>query len=312
MPKTKNWHWYTEKSSEYEAHMHAISACYFSGKTKFQDVGIVESPLLGKMLILDGDTQSSQADEYIYHESLVHPAMLMTEKPRNILILGAGEGATVREVLLHKSVEKVTMVDIDEEVVTLCKKYLPEWSNGAFENPKTKVFYMDAYKYVNETTEKYDVIISDLTEPLDDSPSRKLFTKEFFSKIREKLNPGGSFVLQASTADFHNCELHTIIHNTLSKVFKYTSSFASRVPAFDTTWAFVYCSDINDPLTLSKEEIDKRISENIKGNLKYYDGVTHFHIFNTPKYIRKAIGKQTRVIEENENIKELCCTGGLL
>jgi spermidine synthase len=303
MPKTKNWQWYLEENSEFETHMHALSNTYFSGRTQFQDVGVVESPVFGKMLILDGDTQSSQADEYIYHDTLVHPAMIMTDRPKKVLMLGAGEGATLREVLRHNTVEKVIMVDIDKEVVDLCRKYLPEWSDGAFENSKAEIHYMDAFKFVNESKEKYDLIISDLTEPLEDSPSYKLFTIEFFRTIKEHLTDGGSYVLQASTTDFHNLDLHTVMFNTLSKVFKVTRSFSSRVPAYDTMWGFIFCSDKNDPLLITKEEVDKRIAERIKGELKYYDGITHLHMFNTPKYLRKAIGKQTRILQEKDLLK---------
>lgn len=298
MPKTRNWQWYIEKQSEHEAHMHAITRTIYSGNTKFQNIGIVESPVHGKMLILDGDTQSAQADEFIYHESLVHPALILHSHPKNILILGGGEGATLREILAHKTVEKVVMIDIDKDVIELSKKYLPEWSEGAFDNPKVKTIYMDARKYLEETKDIYDVIISDLTEPLPDGPSHKLFTREFFKIVKNHLTPDGIFALQASKADYHYLKLHAIIYKTVKSVFKTTYSFAARVPAFDTMWGFIISSDRGDLMQVTKEEIDSRISKRVERILKYYDGTTHQHLFSLPRYHREKLDEETEILAD--------------
>lgn len=300
MPKTQNWQWYLERVGDGETHMHAITKSYYSGNTKFQSVGVVESPTYGKMLILDGDTQSSQTDEFIYHDSLVYPALILHGGPKNAIILGGGEGATARDLLNCKTMQSVEMIDIDDEVVSLSKKHLPEWSCGAFDDKRVKLIIADARKYITETSEKYDIIISDLTEPLPDSPSHKLFTKEFFEIINRRLTPNGVFALQASTADVHNLELHTIICNTLKQVFKHARSYISRVPAYDTLWSFVICSQTQDPLLFGEDEIDKRISGLITKEPKYYDGVTHKHMFSLPKYLRKAISAQTQVLQDNK------------
>lgn len=308
MPKTQNWQWYLEKVGEGEVHMHATEKTFYSGDTKFQSVGVVQSPVYGKMLILDGDTQSSQLDEFIYHDSLVLPAAILHGSPKNSIILGGGEGATARDLLACKTMQSVEMIDIDDEVVVLSQKYLPEWSAGAFEDKRCKLIIEDARKYITETTQKYDVIISDLTEPLPDSPSHNLFTKEFFEIISSHLNPNGTFALQASTGDVHNLMLHTIIHNTLKQVFKYTRSYISRVPAYDTFWAFVLCSNDADPLLLTEAEVDKRIANLLTKEPKYYDGITHKHMFSIPKYLRKAISAQTQVLRDNKKF-ELATTG---
>lgn len=310
MPKTQQWQWYLERVGDGETHMHAIEKTFYSGATAFQLVGVVQSPVYGKMLILDGDTQSSQLDEFIYHESLVFPAAVLHGSPKTSIILGGGEGATARDLLACKTMQVVEMIDIDGEVVGLCEKYLPEWSQGAFGDKRCKLVVGDARKYITETPQKYDVIISDLTEPLPDSPSHNLFTKEFFEIIKSKLNDGGTFALQASTADVHNLELHTIIRNTLSKVFKYARSFISRVPAYDTLWAFVLCSDAKDPLELTENEVNSRISNLVGKPLRYYDGITHKHMFSLPKYLRTAVEKQTQVLQDDKTF-ELAATGVL-
>src|ERR1700722_11913843 len=122
MPKTEHYQWYVERFGKTELHHHAIDELYYAGRTPFQSVAVLRTEVFGKMLVLDGDTQSSQADEKIYHESLVHPALAASATRGEVLILGGGEGATLREVLRHPTVTRCTMVDIDGEVVELCKK----------------------------------------------------------------------------------------------------------------------------------------------------------------------------------------------
>ena len=123
MPKTEHWQWYVESFAPTEEHHHAIEETYYAGRSAFQDIAVIRTPTFGKMLVLDGDTQSSQHDEKIYHESLVHPALAAVDDRREVLILGGGEGATLREVLRRSDVVRCTMVDIDGDVVELSKKY---------------------------------------------------------------------------------------------------------------------------------------------------------------------------------------------
>lgn len=288
MPKTEHWQWYVEESAPTEAHHHAIENVYFSGRSDFQQVAVISTPVFGKMLILDGDTQSSQGDEKIYHESLVHPAMAGAADRREVLILGGGEGATLREVLRHPGVMRATMVDIDGLVVDLSKKYLPEWANGAFEEPRANVVIGDALAYMREHDEKFGVIISDLTEPLEDSPSNFLFNEDVFRLIKSRLAGGGVYVLQASTAAFHNYSLHCKMARTLRRHYKYVTSFFTYVPAFDTDWAFLACSDLVDLAALDPETVNV-YCEQLTGANFFYDGETHRRLFSLPLYLRRAL-----------------------
>jgi spermidine synthase len=151
MIEPKSYKWFLDFLSPDEGHMHGIETILFSKQTQFQRMEIIETKSYGRCLILDGKMQSSQADEFIYHEALVHPAMLSHPEPKRVFVVGGGEGATVREILRHKSVERVLMVDIDEDVVEGSKQYLPEWSQGAFDDPRVELRYMDARKYLEET-----------------------------------------------------------------------------------------------------------------------------------------------------------------
>lgn len=290
MPKTEQWNWYVEEFSPTEQHHHAVSSVLFSGRSAYQQVAVIETPMFGKMLVLDGDTQSSQRDERIYHESLVHPALAAAENRKEVLILGGGEGATLREVLRSPDVERCTMIDIDGMVVDLSKKYLPEWSAGAFEDPRARVIIGDALVFLRDDRDRYGTIISDLTEPLPDSPSHPLFNDRVFGLVKERLLPGGVYVLQASTASLHNAELHCKMARTLRRHFAHVTSFFTHVPAFDTDWAFLACSDRIDLALLGQDEIDAYCTR-LRGSSFFYDGVTHRRLFSLPLYLRRMLAQ---------------------
>ena len=291
MPKTEYWQWYVEEFFPTEQHHHAIETVYYAGRTPFQSIGVIRTPVLGKMLILDGDTQSSEHDERIYHESLVHPAMAAAQDCSDILILGGGEGATLREVLRNPSVRRCTMVDIDGAVIELSKQYLPEWSAGAFEDPRARVIVGDALRFLAEDRDRYGVVISDLTEPLEDSPSNPLFCAQVFRNIKARLSDGGVYVLQASTAGVHNMSLHAKMARSLRSYYTHVVSFYTHVPAFDNDWAFIVCSDRIDPSTLDPSTVDRYCSR-LQGDNFFYDGITHRRIFSLPLYLRRELARE--------------------
>ena len=297
----KRWMWFHDRFEPTEVHLHGFSD-YIAGKeTKYQKIEILQSPFFGKMLVIDGDVQSSEKDEYIYHESLVHPALTILKKPENVLILGGGEGATLREILKHKTIKSVTMVDIDRESIEFAKKHLKEWHKGAFESEKLNLILGDALKIVNELKEgSFDAIISDVTEPFEGGPSYKLFTREFFEKLKRLLKKDGVFSLQASMLRNVTYKLHRAIHWTLKEVFSLVFSYYSYVPSFDTTWGFCLASDELNPEDFSIEEIDRRIGERIEGELRFYDGETHKKLFLLPKDIREILKKKVNIIEEDK------------
>ena len=290
MPKTEQWQWYVERFAPTELHHHAIEEVYYSGETPFQSIAVIRTAQFGKMLVLDGDTQSSQADEKIYHESLVHPALAATSDPGDVLVLGGGEGATLREVLRCSSVRRCTMVDIDGDVIELSRRYLPEWSAGAFDDPRARVIVGDALAFLREDADTYGTIVSDLTEPLADSPSNALFNDAVFADIKARLAPGGVYVLQASTAGFHNMSLHAKMARTLRGHYRFVRSFYTHVPAFDNDWAFLACSDVADVAALDSARIEAYVS-GLAGENYFYDAETHRRIFSLPLYLRRELAK---------------------
>lgn len=288
MPKTQHWQWYVEEFAPTEQHHHALDELLFSGRSQFQQVAVVRSPVFGKMLVIDGDTQSSQADERIYHEALVHPALAAAPDRSEVLILGGGEGATLREVLRCPDVMRCTMVDIDAMVVDLSKKYLDEWSAGAFDDPRARVIVGDALEFMRSNDGRYGTIVSDLTEPLEDSPSNPLFNDDVFALIKSRLLEGGVYALQASTAAVHNAGLHCKMARTLRRHYAHVVSFATHVPAFDTQWAFLACSDRVDLSELDARDIDAYCAR-LRGENFFYDSVTHRRLFALPLYLRRML-----------------------
>lgn len=299
MINSQSYKWFFETTTAFEGHMHAIARTIVETQTKFQHVEILQTAAYGKTLVLDGRIQSSQVDEFIYHEALVHPGMLTTEAPpRRALVIGGGEGATLREILRYPSITRAVMVDIDGEVVELCKTHLPEMHQGAFDDPRTEVRHEDARAYLERSRDLFDLITVDLVEPLEEGPARMLFTKEFYTLVRDRLTPGGAMTMQAGMTKLGELAFFTTIHRTLREVFPVVAAYQSFVSCFGTPWGFIAASKKVDPAGLGAQAVDKLIAARVKGSLEYWDGVTHQHAFSIPKFIRQAIAKQTRIVTD--------------
>lgn len=295
----KSYKWFVEHLSPFEAHMHGISRIIHATRTAFQELEILDLKTYGRCLVLDGKMQSSAVDEAIYHEALVHPAMLSHPMPKKVFIVGGGEGATLREVLRHQSVEQVLMVDIDQEVVEACKMHLPEWHQGAFDDPRVELRFLDARRYLEETDAIFDVIIIDISEPIEAGPAYLLYTTEFYSIVMERLSKDGLIALQAGTTTLSYLENFTAVCRTLKAVFPIVSPYQAAIPSFGLPWGFALASKIYDPETWDIKEIDRMISERIQGELLTYDGKTHKGQFFLSKQLRSAIEKEVRIIEDN-------------
>jgi spermidine synthase len=292
----QSYKWFFETTTPVEGHMHAIVRTVAALQTKFQQAEIMETASYGKVLVLDGRIQSSQADEFIYHDALVHPGMLTTEvPPRTALIIGGGEGATLREVLRYPSIVRAVMVDIDGEVVDLCRRHLPEMHQGAFEDPRAEVRHEDARGYLEKTTERFDFISIDLVEPLEEGPACMLFTREFYTLVRDRLTPGGTMTMQAGMTKVGELAFFTAIHRTLREVFPVVAGYEAAISCFGTSWGFILASRKLDPYPMDVATVDRLIAERVRGSLGYWDGVTHRHCFSLPKFIRQAIDAQTRI-----------------
>lgn len=291
--------YYFETLTEHVIRRYKIDKIYYQGKTKYQSVDCFHNPFLGKVLFLDKKIQSAEIDEYVYHETLVHPGMLTHPKPERILILGGGEGATLKECLRHSCVKRTVMVDIDEELVSLCRKYLPEWSQGAFSDSRVELVFTDAREFIEQEREKFDVIISDLTEPVQGGPSVKLFTQEFFEKVFSRLNRNGIFILQAGSADQYYCQFFASLSKTLSSCFTCVRPYWTFVLSFSLPWGFIIASKESDPVSVKQEEIARRISEREVRGLRFYHPSFHKPPFSLPLYLIEALEKGKVLTDNN-------------
>jgi spermidine synthase len=294
--------WFSDYISPDLTVLHSIKEKIYSGRSKFQSIDIVNTGSFGVCLILDGKIQSSESDEFIYHEALVHPTMLTHPQPESVFIAGGGEGATLREVLAHKTVKRAVMVDIDEEVVNLCRRLLPAWHQDAFDDPRAELHFVDARKYLEGSGDKFDVIIIDLVDPLEQGPARLLYTQEFYQIVEQKLGTDGIMSVQAEPAEWRNSDNFTAIASTLRNVFTIARPYQVHVPSFLGLWGFVAASQSLDPSELTPQEIDARISTRILKNLKSYDGLTHQAMFTVPKHIRKQLAASKRIITDKQLI----------
>ena len=291
--------WFYDRVSRDLIQLHSIEEVLYSGQTKFQSIEIIRTGSFGKCLVLDGKIQSSEVDEFIYHEALVQPAMITHPCPETIFIAGGGEGATLREILSHNTVKRAVMVDIDEEVIALCQRFFPEYSQGAFQDKRTELHHTDARGYLAECGKAFDIIIIDLTEPIEEGPAYLLYTQEFYQLARDRLTTNGIISVQAGSASLNELLSFSSVYNTLRSVFPKVYPYQIDVPSFGGPWGFCFAS-LNLETIMSTSEIDSRISARSLNNLKFYDGQSHQAMFSLPKHIRADLESQTRLITDNE------------
>jgi len=284
-----------EKTSAVDTHLHALRRVLVDTTTAYQHMRIVETATFGRALILDGKLQSAAADEALYHEPLVHLPAIAHGGPRRVLILGGGEGATAREALAWRTVEEVVMVDIDGEVVEACREHLPTMHQGAFEDPRLRLVVGDALAFLASTEARWDLVVSDLSEPVASGPSFRLFTKEHFEDVRRVLAPGGVFVLQAGSLTHYEIHLHARLFHTVGAVFPHVHSFASHVPSFLTPWGFLMARDEPFETRPDPAAIDALLAERIRRPLAMIDGPTALSLLQTPGHVRKALDRHTEI-----------------
>lgn len=282
--------WFIDKDSKHRWIYHRIKKHVVSKKTNFQQVDFIDTHDLGLVVILDNKIQSTEVDEFVYHEALVHPAMITHPDPKNILIIGGGEGATLREVLKHPTVKRAVMVDIDKEFVHLCKKYLKKWHQSSFDDERVELIFTDAREYIKKTNFLFDIIISDISDPVEEGPAQKLFTKEFYSFIKSILKPEGIFITHATAAFYtSNKSISTEIFKMFSDIFQLSDFYYEYIPSFSSLWAFTIGSLKYSPKKLSSATLDKRLRKRGLRNLSYYDQETHKRLFYLPKCLRKVL-----------------------
>lgn len=288
-----------EEQTETVTNFYSLKRILSQGTTEFQSYIIAEVPTFGKAMFINNKMQSALMDEYVYHEHLTHPALVSCPNPERVLIMGGGEGATLRDVLKHSSVKEVTMVDIDKELVDMAKRDMPEWHQGAFNDPRVTLVHTDARAWLaDQKDKKFDVIISDLSEPTEEGPAVMLFTKEFFGIVSDRLSADGVFIMQAGSANITHPECYASCNKTLEQVFPIVRPFWTVVTSFISPWGYIVASKNQDPLKLTNDQVNERLASR-KVSTRAYNGRTHHALFVLPDYLLEAIA-EGRVISDDK------------
>ncbi len=290
---------FIENSDPFDKYAYRLSKVLHSGKTRFQDVLIADTYNWGRILVLDGTIQSAEEDEQLYHEMLVQPAMLAHANPRHVLIVGGGEGATLREVLVHRSVQSATMVDLDQEVVDLCRQHLLRWHQGVFEDPRLRLVYEDGRKFLENDSARYDIVIIDLVDMLDNGPAQALYTRQFYELLRRRLNPDGIVAIQGCEFSFLDDKAHAAISRTLRAVFPEVHSYRVDIPSFLSTWGFIIASDWFRPDHWPAEEVDRTIQKKLGGEwLDHITGEYLKSVFSLSKETQFLLAQPGPILED--------------
>ena len=267
----------------------------YSGRSPFQEIVIVDTRVHGRMLFLDGICQSSENDEFIYHEMLVHPALFGHPEPKSVLVVGGATGASLREIFRHPGIERVVMVDIDGELIELCKRYVAQWHQGNYDDPRLELLIVDGRKYLETSSEIFDCVILDLSDPFEGSPALLLFTREFYSLVRAHLGLKGTVAVQAQGISPEEVALHARITNTMRSVFPVVYPYPYTLHSFHRPDAHVLAS--LDPHWSPDAMIQR--AEKTPLPLRYFSPEIARGMFNLPPYLRQAYATFKEILTDN-------------
>ncbi|MDC1408178.1 polyamine aminopropyltransferase [Candidatus Puniceispirillum sp.] len=263
-----------------------VTKVLYDNNSSLQHIQVFENDRFGRVLTLDGVVQTTQGDEFIYHEMLTHVPILAHGNATRVLIIGGGDGGMAREVLRHKSVEKVTMVEIDEGVIAFSKNYLPSLSNGAFDDPRLDLVIADGADFMATSTDEFDVIIIDSTDPV--GPGEVLFTDSFYGHAKRRLAKDGVLVTQNGVPFMQPSEL-TGTMRAFQQLFADWGCYIASIPTYaGGSMAFGWGSDSSKARNVDIAVLTKRL-EAAGLDLGYYTPSVHKAAFSLPRYIEKLL-----------------------
>lgn len=255
-----------------------------SKQSEFQKIDVFETAEFGRMMTLDGYVMVTEKDEFIYHEMIVHVPMQVHKKAENILVIGGGDGGTVRELLKYENIKNIDLVEIDEDVVNISKEYLP--TMGSFlEDEKVHIYIQDGLKYIRKCENKYDLIIVDSTDPF--GPGEGLFTKEFYGNCYKALKEDGIMVNQHESP-FYDEDAYAMqrAHSRIVKSFPIARVYQAHIPSYPSGhWLFGFASKKYSPI----KDFDKKKFKESNIETRYYNGNLHIASFALPNYVEELM-----------------------
>ncbi|MBR2743346.1 MAG: polyamine aminopropyltransferase [Clostridia bacterium] len=278
--------WFSEYHTDNVRFSIKVTRQIYQEKSDYQWISVFDSKEFGRFLTLDGIMMLTERDEFIYHEMITHPAMVVNPGIKNVLIIGAGDGGAMRELVKYKTIENIDVVEIDERVVEICKEYLPKTAVG-FEDPRVNLIYQDGLKFVRRTQNTYDLIIVDSTDPF--GPGEVLFTKEFYGNCYRALNDTGILINQHESPFYPNDAVNMqSAHRRIKSIFDMSFVYQAHIPTYPSGhWLFGFASKKFDPV------LDMFASEwNELGiKTKYYNTDLHFGAFALPTYVKELLNE---------------------
>lgn len=278
--------WFTEKHKDKTGITLKIKDILYNGQSEYQKVDVLQTEALGKMLLLDGLIMTTEKDEFFYHEMIAHIPLLAHGNPESVLVIGGGDGGTVREVLKHPSVREVVLCEIDRMVIDVSRKYLPSIA-GKLDDERVSINIEDAVTYIAGQKNRFDTVLIDSTDPL--GPGVGLFTEDFYTNVRNSLKPGG--VMSAQSESPLACkEEFKMINTLLKKVFPVVAPYFAPVPTYPGAyWSWTFCSEAVKP-----ENNNIPTAKELEKTTKYYNLDIHKAVFAVPNYIKEMIYEKTK------------------
>ncbi len=272
--------WISEVQTENLELRFAISEILHAEKSKLQELVIVDTIEYGRMLLLDGAVQTAVGDEFIYHEMITHVPLCAYPDPKRVVVIGGGDGGTIREILKHDSVESAVLVEIDEAVVRLSRRYLPEISHS-LDDERVNLIIDDGIEYIRNSQDEFDVVIVDSTDPV--GPAEGLFSKDFYASLYSALKDDGIFVAQTGSP-FSQGDIVRSAFSLISKQFPWTRTYLAAIPTYPSgLWSFTAGSKCGDIQQLFNEK------RTIEIRTKYYSPDLHRAAFVLPEFIKELI-----------------------
>ena len=277
--------WYTEQHTENVRFSIKVDKPLYTGQSEFQRIDVLQSSEFGTFLTLDGLMMVTEKDEFIYHDMIVHVPMATNPGIKNVLVIGAGDGGTVRELTRYHSIANIDMVEIDQMVVEVCKKYLPQTA-CKLDDPRVNLYFEDGLKFVRTKENIYDLIIVDSTDPF--GPGEGLFTKEFYGNCYKALKDDGILVNQHESP-YYQAYASSMqrAHKRIKEFFPICRVYQAHIPTYPSGhWLFGFASKKYDPLT----DIDEQAWNQLGLKTKYYNTDIHKGSFALPNYVKELLG----------------------
>lgn len=279
--------WYTEQQTDEVRFSIKVKQHLYTGKSEFQDVDVFESQEFGKFLTLDGLMMVTEKDEFIYHDMITHVAMATNPSIKKVLVIGGGDGGTVRELTRYSHIEKIDMVEIDKLVVDVSREYLPITASK-LDDPRVSLYFEDGIRFVADTKEIYDLILVDSTDPI--GPGEGLFTTEFYQNCFNILSDNGILVNQ-SESPYYDQFSHEMkrAHKKIKNIFPISKVYQFHMPTYPSGhWLFGFASKKLDPI--KDVDFDKWNALGIK--TKYYNPQLHVGCFALPSYVQEMLDNE--------------------